>query len=288
MTLEYSDVSLPPLTKEEALKPKGESKLRKGSLPQRWIDGTDPDEPLLQVHRYAEGIWIMRQSVRSHWEAPFLYLLAGAERAMLVDTGADGPLPLRETVDGLIGADMPLIVAHSHAHRDHVAGDGQFADRLDTVIVGHTPRQVAEFFGIWDWPTEIVAQDFGGRVIDVIPIPGHDPASITLYDRPTGLLLTNDSLYPGRLYIRDFAAFRASIERLVFFIADHQVTWILGCHVELTDERGVDFELAAPTHPHEHQLQLNLQHLFELRDALRAMGNQVRHEVHDHFIMVPR
>ena len=42
-------------------------------------------------------------------------------------------------------------------------------------------------------------------------------ASIALYDRRTGLLLTGDTLYPGRLYVRDGPAFAASIQRLVAF-----------------------------------------------------------------------
>ena len=62
-------------------------------FPDHWVDGLDPNEAALQVHRHAEGTWIMRQSVLDHWEAPFMYLFAGSERAMLFDTGAPGKLP---------------------------------------------------------------------------------------------------------------------------------------------------------------------------------------------------
>lgn len=260
---------------------------REGSLPERWIDGTEPEEPLLQVHRYAERTWIMRQSVLSHWEAPFIYLLAGEERAILMDTGANGVLPLRETVDDLIGADSSLIVGHSHSHGDHVAGDWQFSDRPNTVIVGHAPEQVAQFFGINHWPTEMRVLELGRRKIDVIPIPGHEASGIALYDELTGLLLTNDTLYPGRLYVRDFLVYRSSMERLAAFIADRTVAWLLGCHIEMTDEIGIDYELAAPIHPNEHELQLGREHLLELCSALRAMGNEPQRDVHDDFIITP-
>ncbi len=133
-----------------------DDQLESGSFPSRWIDGTDPNEPPLQIHRYAERTWIIRESLRANWEAPFLYLFAGDERALLVDTGASGKVPLRETVDRLIGPAFPLVVAHSHAHGDHVAGDMQFADRPDTVTVGHSPEDVADFFRIMDWPNESV------------------------------------------------------------------------------------------------------------------------------------
>ena len=257
------------------------------SFPQRWIDGLDPNEPLLQVHQYSHQTWIMRQSLHSHWEAPFLYLLTGEERAFLIDTGAPGELPLRSAVDRIIGDHIPLIVAHSHAHGDHLAGDSQFAGRRDTVIVGHSPQDVARFFGIGNWPEEIVQLNLGGRVLDVIPIPGHDPASIALYDGQTRLLLTNDTLYPGRLYVRDFQAFRASVGRLVSFVTDREVSWVMGSHIEMTNEAGADFKLAAPTHPKERRLQLSRNHLFELWEATQAMGDTPVEDIHDDFIVVP-
>jgi len=259
-----------------------------GSFPQEWIDGTDPNEPRLQVHSYAAKTWILRQSLLTDFEAPFLYLMAGENRALLIDTGAGGGVPIRESVDELIGRDFPLVVAHSHAHGDHIADDAQFADRPETVIVGHGPEEVAAFFGINDRPAQLAAIDLGGRIIDIIPIPGHEPASIALYDGQTGILITGDTLYPGRLYVRDFEAFRASIARLIDFIGDHKVTWVLGTHIEMTQEPGVDYEHRAPTHPNERELQLGIEHVHELHNALQAMGDHIRHEVHDDFIVVPR
>ena len=262
--------------------------LEGGTFPERWIDGTDPSEPPIQVHLCAEDTWIMRESLLAHWEAPFLFLFAGEERGLLIDRGASGSVPLRETVDSLIGRSLPLIVAHSHAHGDHIAADAQFADRPDTVVVGHSPEEVADFFAIGHWPAESTGLDLGGREIGVTPIPGHEPASIALHDRRTGLLLTGDSLYPGRLYVRDFPSFRASVERLITLTSEHDVSWVLGCHVEMTNEPGVDFRVRSPTHPNEKKLQLEVKHLYELRDALRGMGDEMRHEAHDDFIVVPR
>jgi len=91
-------------------------------FPDRWIDGTQSDEPLYQIHEHAPGTWIIRQSLTVDFEAPFLYLLKGEKKALLLDTGATDEPWIRAVVDGLIGEDHPLIVAHSHAHRDHVAG----------------------------------------------------------------------------------------------------------------------------------------------------------------------
>ena len=260
----------------------------KSSFPDHWVDGLDPTEPALQVHRYAEGTWIMRQSLLDHWEAPFIYLFAGSERAILFDTGAPGKLPLRQTVDQLVGGDFPLIVAHTHSHFDHLAGDWQFEDRENAKIVRHTPEEVAAFFGMTPWPVTPATVDLGGRIIDLIPIPGHDVAGIATYDRATAILVTNDFLYPGRLYVRDFPGYRASLERMIEFTGSRPVSWVLGCHIEMTTAPGVDYEQSAPTHPDEHPLELGIEHLRELWEAVRDMGLEPRREVHDDFIIVPR
>ncbi|WP_224283368.1 hypothetical protein [Streptomyces sp. LS1784] len=75
----------------------------------RWIHGspsakhnTDPD---IQVHEYDEHTVILRQNKAVHYEAPFLFLLFGTERAVLIDTGATAEaayFPLRATVDELV------------------------------------------------------------------------------------------------------------------------------------------------------------------------------------------
>ena len=89
-------------------------------------------------------------------------------------------------------------MAHSHSHGDHTAGDVQFADRPDTTVLGADLAAVTGFFGLPDWPQGTAQLDLGGRVVDVIPSPGHDQPAVTYYDRSTGLLLTGDTVYPGR------------------------------------------------------------------------------------------
>ncbi len=259
----------------------------KGSFPNRWINGTTDDEPPLQVHMFSTRTWIFRQSVLAHFEAPFLYLLAGEREALLLDTGATADVPVRQMIDELIGDDFPLVVAHSHAHGDHVAGDDQFRTRPNTRIVGHSWEEVASLFGISDWPLERGVVHLGGRDLSILAIPGHEPSSIAIYDFQTGLLLTGDSLYPGRLYVRDFEAFRASIDRLVAFTTGNDVSWILGTHIEMTTSPGVDFEFRASSHPSERALQLTRRHLLELHAALGAMGGKARRSVHDDFIIFP-
>jgi len=200
-----------------------------GSLDVRWIHGTPTKrsqrDPKIQVHHYDEHTVILRQSKSVHYEAPFLYLLFGNDKALLLDTGATvdpAQFPLRETVDRLLAdwlgqhprEHYELIVAHTHGHADHVAGDGQFADRPDTTVVGREVDAVQAFFGFVSWPDQIVALDLGGRVLEVTGSPGHHRAAITIYDPWSGFLLTGDTVLPARLYVEDHALFRASVDRM--------------------------------------------------------------------------
>ena len=82
------------------------------------------------------------------------------------------------------GLDVELVVAHTHHHGDHVAGDDQFADRPRTLIVEPELPAVKEFFGLPDWPEGEAALDLGGRILTVFPIPGHEPSHLAPGSRP--------------------------------------------------------------------------------------------------------
>ena len=199
--------------------------------------------PDWQVYAYNENFYILRESGCIHFEKPFLYLIFGQEKALLEDTGA-GEVQIAPVVMDLIAkwakrtkhSPVPLIVVHSHAHGDHIAGDKQFQALPAVQFVAATPAEVSKAAGISTWPTEIGKIDLGGRIVDVIPIPGHNDASIALYDRLTGNLLTGDSLYPGRLSAADFPASAASAQRLADFVAERPIAHVLGTHIEQTQD----------------------------------------------------
>lgn len=263
---------------------------------QPWIDGTAASEPQTQVQRYDADTFVIRQSVKTNFEAPFLYLLFGKDRVLLLDTGAGG-LKIRATIDGVIAdwlkahhrATIALVVAHSHGHGDHHMGDAEFKDRPDTVVVGLAPTDVAAFFKIADWPHDIVKYDLGGRVLDVIPTPGHQPSHIMVFDERTRLLLSGDSLYPGRLYVPSnmFGDFKDSIDRVVGFTSNRHVSHLLGAHIEMTRTPGKDYADEAPTHPDERALELPYADLLELQAAVHKMGDTAVKDVHDNFIVFP-
>jgi glyoxylase-like metal-dependent hydrolase (beta-lactamase superfamily II) len=225
---------------------------------------------------------VLRQPACTNFEKPFLYLLVGRERALLLDTGAGG-IDVAGPVDSLLGAwraahdghPRALVVAHTHGHEDHVAGDGQFRYRGGVTLVGTDSATVHRFFGLDARSDHAATFDLGGRELDVLAIPGHEPASIAVYDRQTGVLLTGDTFYPGRLYVRDPAAFAASTARLVAFTATRSVTAILGTHIEQTRTPYLDYPTGTQDQPAEDRLELTRTELVTLDSVVQTMRNRL-------------
>jgi hydroxyacylglutathione hydrolase len=257
-------------------------------------DSTCAGVPPIQVHRFTADFYILRQAACTNFEKPFLYLIFGERRVLLLDSGA-GHVDVRTPVDTLIAqwltrtgrASIELIVAHSHGHGDHVAGDSQFVSRPQTTVVGRDTAAVRTFFGIAQWPADTATYDLGGRVLDVLPIPGHQPASIAVYDRRTGVLLSGDTFYPGRLYVRDTVAFARSTARLVAFSARHRVTHFLGAHIENTRTPGVDYPEGTVNQPAEHGLDLSRRQLLELDSLVQAMRGRFVRTIRPDFTIWP-
>ena len=271
-----------------------------GVLPKAWRTSGPKcmEMPDWQVHEYNPNFFILRESGCIHYEKPFLYLIFGKDKALLEDTGA-GQVNTAAVVNDLIAKwakrnnktePVPLIVLHSHSHGDHTAGDAQFKNQPNVQFVAATVPELQKNFGIKAWPTDIVPIDLGGRIVDLIPIPGHDVAGIALYDRQTGIMLTGDSFYPGRLYVGDaeFPTFVASHQRMVDFTNDKPVAHIFGTHIEQTSTPFVDYPRGTVYQPEEHVLELTRGVLLELNDALVKLNGKLDRVVLRDVILSPR
>jgi len=258
--------------------------LERGVLPQHWMTGGPKcmEAPEWQVHEYNPNLYILRQSGCTDAEMPFLYLFFGSERGLLWDTGSrQGNLAptLQRVVHNWLERNhrgsVTLIVTHSHSHDDHTWGDAALQALKDPAMpieyVAPSVEAASKEFAISPWPTAPGKVDLGGRVLNIVPIPGHDTYAIALYDRRTGIVLTGDNLYPGRLYVRDFAAYKASTERLIAFLQNKPVAHVLGNHIEQTSTPFKDFPIGSIYHPNEHVLELTFGTLLELENGLQAM-----------------
>lgn len=258
--------------------------IQPGVLPRQWAPAGPKcmEVPEWQVHEYNEDLYLLRQSGCTDYEKPFIFLFFGKERAMLLDTGSRhgnlAPELHRIVTNWLIRTgrtSIPLVVVHTHSHSDHVAGDAEVQAINDPAMpVTFVPAELEatkKIYGIQNWPDDIGKIDLGSRVLDVIPIPGHNAVGVAIYDRNTAILFTGDSLYPGRLYVEDLNAFQASTERMIRFTQGKPVAHILGNHIEETRTPFIDYPVGTMYQPQEHQLDLSRGALLELEDGLLSL-----------------
>jgi glyoxylase-like metal-dependent hydrolase (beta-lactamase superfamily II) len=234
----------------------------------------DPSPPL-QVHAYNARTFVLRESLCRTYEAPFIYLLIGATKALLIDSGdvADpSVVPLAETVIRLLpqqgGTRLPLLLVHTHRHLDHRAGDEQFTRLPDVQVVGFDIDSIRRFYHFRDSPNGLARLELGDRTVDAISSPGHNETEVSFYDRSTGLLFTGDFLMPARLLVEDRSAYVESAERVAAFVRERPVTFVLGGHVE-KNVTGATFPWQSTYHPDEHVLELT-------KDDVRALPAAVR------------
>lgn len=278
------------------------------------VGGADGQLPLFEVVELNPGYYVIRQNKCSNVEAPFMYLMVGETGAFLHDTGAgddsgagDMGVELRRLVEEVlarksaqVGHPINLTVGHGHSHGDHMGGDGAFEEPAKTssggtiTVVGSSPSEVAAAYNIPGWgnsaePTDasVGSIDLGGRRLSVIPIPGHESASVAFYDHATGDVLTGDSLYPGNVFTNgSWNQHKASTARLEKFLnnlpaGSPPTRMMLGSHVEhshATDAGpGVDLGWGNPNQPNEHNIVLRKSHLDEMHAFLQTgVGPQSR------------
>lgn len=245
-----------------------------GPLNVPWNEGAkdckaNPQAPI-EVHAYNPQTFILRENLCATFEAPFMYLLIGTTKALLIDTGdVSDPkrMPLGETVlhllPGTSPSKLPLLVVHTHRHGDHRAGDSQFANLPNVQVVGWDLDSVRRYYHFTDWPNGLAQIDLGERTVDVIPTPGHNATHVVFYDRNTGLLFSGDFLLPGRLLIDDANADLESAKRVAAFVKDRPVSYVLGGHIEL-DTAGETFPWESQYHPHERALQMTKEDVLAL------------------------
>lgn len=145
-----------------------------------------------------------------------IFLLAGRERALVIDTGMTG-LDVRALAEKQTA--LPVELLNTHADRDHIASNAQFpacrmhpAEAAFYHNVQHGPGRVIPVFG-----SDVL--DLGDRALEIVHLPGHTPGSITVLDRQNRCLIGGDPIQEdGDIYMfgpqRDFTAYLASLQRL--------------------------------------------------------------------------
>jgi len=217
----------------------------------------DPAKPHLAEGRMVDDYWAV-QSIDAntyaigeprYYQANYSYLLVGARRALLFDAGS-GTRDITGVVASL--THLPVTVMPSHLHYDHTGGIVPFTsvamiDLPDTrgdVTNGKLTPSRYEFlgmidglkpptFGVTEWVKPGTTMDLGGRVLRVIPVPGHTPSSVALYDAQMHQLFAGDFIYPTTLYAflpgASLAEYRATTRELLATLPADTKLWTAHC-----------------------------------------------------------
>lgn len=159
----------------------------------------------------ADGVWHIQDS-----RGGVIYLVAGRERALLIDTGW-GVGDLRAQVATLTA--LPYSVVNTHGHRDHSSGNGQFDEvYIHTADLPLAVESTAKLIPIYDG----YIFDLGERELRVIGVGGHSPGSICLLDVEARILYSGDSPRPGPIWLHletslSVQQFGLSLRRLCTF-----------------------------------------------------------------------
>jgi len=174
----------------------------------RWFDG------YYAVERIDDRTYAIGEP--RYYQGNYSYLILGERRAILFDSGP-GIRDIRPVVEAL--TDLPVTVAASHLHYDHVGNMDRF-ERVAMLDVPELHEGVGEGgafeFGRYEHlgfvdgvePPEVRATDWwepgqkvdlGGRTVEVLHTPGHTPHDTMLYDEESGQLFTGDLIYPTTL-----------------------------------------------------------------------------------------
>jgi len=264
----------------------------------KWLHGEQnckkQQENPLDILQVNKTTYILRQNKCLTFEAPFIYVLIGENKVLVLDSGAiddKNEMPLVDTLKTIIGVNKnnefnkPVVVAHSHKHSDHYKGDALFEDIKNVTVIGKTKAHVTTFFKILDWNNTNGELELGSRKLTIIPTPGHQSEAITIYDPTTNWLLTGDSFYPGLIYIKNWQAYKNSIRKMVSFSRSHNVSGLLGAHIEMSNKPTQLYDIGSTYQPNEAQLNLNLKDLIKLNKKLQS--NKEQELIFDKFIIQP-
>jgi glyoxylase-like metal-dependent hydrolase (beta-lactamase superfamily II) len=262
-----------------------------------WIHGSENcetnKESVFDVYKHDASSFIIRQNKCLTFEAPFSYILVGKQTILVLDTGALSGSPefsLYAELENIVGKEQfsikKVLVVHSHSHSDHYEGDIYFNGRSNTKVIETSAKEVRSFFGFTDWPQGEKTIDLGERKITVIPTPGHQEEAISLYDHHTKWLMTGDTLYPGYIYVKDWQAYRNSIEMLTNFTNNNYVIAIMGAHIEKEKSPNRYFPVGTTYQPNEANLDLSVGSLQSLNKELKVT-DEPREIIFNDFIIKP-
>lgn len=147
----------------------------------------------MEIIKMAEDTWrIEEEGVR-------FFLLAGQERALLIDSGMETH-DAKEIAQELVR--LPVGLLNTHADRDHVGSNGEFETfymhPAEASNYYNTQKKTGAFTPIEDG--DVI--DLGGRKLEIVAIPGHTPGSVAVLDIGNRVLYSGDTVQDGSIPVK--------------------------------------------------------------------------------------
>jgi len=145
------------------------------------------------------------------------FLLAGTEKALLIDSGMNTP-NAKQIAESI--TNLPIMLLNTHADPDHISGNGGFG-----YFYMHTDEEdnyrahggAGTILPVKD--NDII--DLGDRPLKIIFIPGHTPGSVAVLDVNNRALISGDSIQDGNIFMfkehRNLSLYVESMKKLSMY-----------------------------------------------------------------------
>ena len=183
--------------------------------------------PYAEVYQFCENLYGIYTESLDGMGDPWMYLVIGPEKAMLVDTGF-GVGNLKGLVNQIAG-DIPLVVVNTHCHFDHAYGNFQF-DQVYCHEYEVRRLKAKQDPHIWDYLfnadgnciwTEFDRKDIipfkeyeiigcldgyifnlgGDNEVELVFLPGHTSGHAAFLDKKNRILFAGDDACFGAVFI---------------------------------------------------------------------------------------
>lgn len=189
------------------------------------------------IHNLDAQTWLIEEEAQCN---VYMYLLAGSEKALLIDTGY-GTIALDEIVSSLTS--LPVTVLCTHGHFDHIGGLGFFPTammhRADRALYHQHRQEVRKIapnciapdaVEELEWFDDNMTLDLGCRTLEIFPVPGHTKGCVAILDVERRQLFTGDTCCKAAVLLNfdhsaDLATFRSSIVLILSKQNRFDTTW---------------------------------------------------------------